>query len=136
MRPAEFRIRRQALDAVIAHARAAVPAECCGMLVGSGRSIADAVPARNSASGTSRFLIEPRDHIAARRDARRRGLEVVGFYHSHPRSSPRPSESDIREAMYPEAVHLIVSLAGTEPAIGLFRIADGDTADVAFGLVG
>src|SRR5258706_7074574 len=122
MRAPEFRIRHAALEAVIAHARAAQPAECCGMLLGTGLSIDEAIRANNTAVSSTRFLIDPKDHIQARRDARSRGLEVIGFYHSHPHSSTRPSPTDVAEATYLEAVYLIVSLEGGVATIGLFRI--------------
>ena len=117
-----FRIRRAALDDIVTHARAEAPAECCGMLIGSGASIDDAVRAKNIAASPTRFLIDPKDHIDARRDARTRGLEVLGFYHSHPQSPAWPSESDIAEAAYPDAVYLIVSLAGGVADASLFRL--------------
>ena len=117
-----FCIRHAVLEVVIAHARAAQPAECCGVLIGSGHAIDEALPARNLAGGSTRFLIDPKDHIDARRAARRRGLDVLGFYHSHPDSPAWPSPTDVDEATYPEAVHLIVSLAQGAADARLFRI--------------
>ena len=91
---------RAVRDDVIAHAREMAPAECCGLLVGSAREIVAAVRAANLADNPSRFLIDPKDHIRARREARARGLDVVGFYHSHPHSDARPSPTDLAEASY------------------------------------
>jgi proteasome lid subunit RPN8/RPN11 len=121
-----FRIGSAVLDAIVAHARAEAPAECCGMLLGRDYSIDEAVPAKNIAASSTRFLIDPKDHIDARRMARVRSLEVVGFYHSHPHSPAWPSPADVAEAAYPEAVYLIVSLEGGAQA-RLFRI-DHDLA--------
>ena len=126
-----FRISSTALEAAFAHARATAPFECCGILIGSGGRIDEATPARNLAEGPSRFLIDPADHIAARRAARSRGLEVVGFYHSHPRSAASPSPTDLAEAAYPEAVHLIVSLADGGADARLFRIDRGVAAELS-----
>ena len=125
-----FRIKRAVLDAIIAHARAAQPAECCGMLIGTGAAIDEAVPAKNAAARSTRFLIDPKDHIDARRDARRRGLEVLGFYHSHPQSPPWPSATDVAEAAYPEVVHLIVSLEGDTTDARLYRIERGAATEL------
>ncbi len=102
-----------ALDDIHAHARAETPRECCGMLVGTPARVLRAVRARNLESGTTRFLIDPRDHIAALKWARERQLDVVGFYHSHPRSPAFPSETDVAESGYSGVLHLIVG--GTEP---------------------
>ncbi len=116
----------------MAHAREAAPAECCGLLLGRGDEIVDAVRARNVADDpTTRFLIDPADHFAAVRSARERGLEVVGFYHSHPVSAAEPSVHDIAEFSYPDHFYAIVSLR-TEPAeIRLFRFRDGNFRVIA-----
>jgi proteasome lid subunit RPN8/RPN11 len=127
-----FQIRHEALDVIIAHARAAAPAECCGLLVGSGHTINEAVRAQNIADAPTRFLIDPKDHIDARRAARDRGLEVIGFYHSHARSPAWPSPTDVAEAgaAYPGAVHLIVSVDGGDPDARLFRIERSSVAEL------
>jgi len=125
-----FRIRRAALDVIIAHARAAAPDECCGMLVGKEASIDEAVLARNIEASPARYLIDPKDHIDARRDARSRGLEVIGFYHSHPHSPAWPSPADVTEAAYPDSVYLIVSLEGAAPEARLFQIAHGSAIEL------
>jgi [CysO sulfur-carrier protein]-S-L-cysteine hydrolase len=125
-----FRIRRETLETIVSHARAEMPAECCGMLIGSGTSIDKALRAKNIAPGPTRFLIDPGDHIDARRAARDDGLEVLGFYHSHPRSRAWPSPTDVAEAAYPESVHLIVSLEGGAAETRLFRIAQGSAIEL------
>ena len=101
------------------------------MLLGTGDRIADVHPARNAAERpAARFVIDPRDHFAAIRDGRERGLSVVGFYHSHPRSAAVPSETDRAEAAYPGHLFLIVSLATPDPELRLYRFADGNFLEV------
>jgi proteasome lid subunit RPN8/RPN11 len=122
----DIRVARVALDTIVAHAREEAPAECCGLLLGAGRSIADAARARNAAGDPrSRFVIDPKDHIDLRREARSRGLDVLGFYHSHPRSSAGPSPTDLAEASYPGHLYLIVSLAAEPPEVGIYRLDAG-----------
>jgi proteasome lid subunit RPN8/RPN11 len=110
------------LEAVVAHAHDARPAECCGILVGRAGDIVEAIRARNLSGNPNRFLIDPKDHIDARRRARARGLDVVGFYHSHPHSPPDPSPADEAEASYAEHLYLIVSLACEPPEARLYRL--------------
>ena len=105
---------------IVAHAREAAPAECCGLLLGRELVVAEAYRTRNGSTDPSRFFVDPKDHIRGRRDARGRALDVVGFYHSHPRTPASPSESDRAEAAYPDHLFLIVSLALEPPEIGLF----------------
>ena len=102
-------IRRRVIDALVAHARSDLPNECCGLLLGTSRVIEQATPARNLRPSPTRYLVDPADHCAALRSARTRGLSVVGAYHSHPTGPLVPSETDRREATYPEFVYVIVS---------------------------
>ena len=91
------------------------------MLIGSAGAITSAIRARNLSRHPSRFLIDPQDHIRARRDARDAGLDVIGFYHSHPHSSAEPSPADLAEASYPNHLYLIVGLAGEAAELRLYR---------------
>jgi proteasome lid subunit RPN8/RPN11 len=118
-------VRRVALDAIVFHARQAAPAECCGVLLGTTDVVTDARRAGNLAIDLNRFLIDPKDHIDARREARARGLDVVGFYHSHPHSAPVPSPTDLAEASYADHLYLIVGLADEPPHARLYRLEDG-----------
>jgi proteasome lid subunit RPN8/RPN11 len=122
-----MRVARAALETIIAHAREAAPAECCGLLLGRDGAVVEAVRTRNVADHQlSRFVIDPKEHIDRRRDARRRGLDVAGFYHSHPQSPASPSSADGAEANYPDHLYLIVSLAQEPPDVGLFRLDPAD----------
>jgi proteasome lid subunit RPN8/RPN11 len=119
------------LTAVVEHARETQPAECCGLLIGRGREIRESVRAGNLAADPNRFFIDPKDHIDARRAARDRGLDLVGFYHSHPRSEACPSPTDVAEATYPECVYLIVGLKTQPPAARLFAMGRGSFQELA-----
>ena len=120
---------------MVGHAQRTAPAECCGVLVGAGDRVIEAVPATNLSPDPNRFLLDPKAHIAAERDARGRGLAVVGFYHSHPHSAAQPSPTDIAESSYAEALHVIVSLAQPEPALGVFRIGGEGVTDVPYEVI-
>jgi proteasome lid subunit RPN8/RPN11 len=126
------RIAGAALDDIVAHARQAAPAECCGLLIGRPDVVTEAVRARNIAPERTRFLIDPHDHIAARRRARGVGLDLVGFYHSHPTSLAEPSQTDLDEATYPNLLYLIVSLVTDTADVRLFRLRQGWFEEVAF----
>jgi proteasome lid subunit RPN8/RPN11 len=120
-------LKSEVVAALIAHAREAAPDECCGLLLGRADEIVEAVRARNaSVSASTRFLIDPKDHIDARRDGRVRGLEVVGFYHSHPCSGAAPSETDLAEAAYPGSLYVIVGLAADPPEVRVFGFDNGN----------
>jgi proteasome lid subunit RPN8/RPN11 len=129
----EVGLRSAALESVVEHAREAFPRECCGLLLGRRGDIADVFPARNIADEPERrFLIDPEDHFAARRAARTRGLDVIGFYHSHPRSPAEPSERDRAEFTYAGHLYLIVSVRAEPAEVGLFQFDAGNFQRLSF----
>lgn len=114
--------------AIVRHARREAPNECCGFLVGSGRRVQFAMPLDNvDTRPRVRYRIDERRHIEVRRWLRQLAppLEIVGVYHSHPKSEAFPSATDIADAHYPEWIFAIVSLAKARPDVGLFRISRG-----------
>jgi len=125
-----MRVARAVLDAVIAHARETAPDECCGLLLGRDGVVVETVRTVNVADEReTRFVIDPKGHLDGQRDARRRGLDVAGFYHSHPRSAASPSATDRAEASYPDHLYLIVSLAQDPPDVGLFSLDGADAGN-------
>ncbi len=118
-----MKIAPDALDDIVAHAAVSAPAECCGLLIGSSDTIVRAFRARNLSDNPSRYEIDPRDHLAARREARTAGLQIVGFYHSHPHSPPQPSPTDVAEAFDHESLYLIVGSEAGEWRARLFTLA-------------
>ena len=123
-----------AWDALLQHAAAAFPHECCGLLLGGEGRVVDAHRARNVAGDPRRrFRVDPEDHFAAIRRARRDGLAVVGAYHSHPEGEPRPSETDLGEAIADEEfIHVIVgpTRPGATPRIAAYCLITGNFVGV------
>jgi proteasome lid subunit RPN8/RPN11 len=124
-----LKITKEASDAIVAHAREALPDECCGLLIGSPSLIERAHRARNLDASPTRFLIDPRDHFAAIHAARAIGLDVVGVYHSHPATSATPSPADLAEASYPEYIYVIVSPQLEPIDVRSFRLRDGGVVE-------
>ena len=106
-------IAHSALDAIVAHARETQPGECCGLLIGTSERITRVWRARNIADRATRFLVDPADHFAAIRDARREGFDVIGAYHSHPSPPAAPSPRDLAESNDPEMLTVIAAPVGT-----------------------
>jgi [CysO sulfur-carrier protein]-S-L-cysteine hydrolase len=115
------------VEEIFAYAQAAAPTECCGLVGGTPDGNARSLyPLRNvAADKLVSYEAAPEDLFAAQRQMRERGEELLAIYHSHPRSAePVPSETDVRLAYYPNAVYLIVGLAGPQPVIRAFRISE------------
>jgi proteasome lid subunit RPN8/RPN11 len=124
--PPAWRVPGSVLDGMTAHARRAYPEECCGLLLGRDDCVAAYCEAANtSLAPTRRYTIDPGDHFAAIRHARSLDLEVVGAYHSHPRSPAVPSPADLAEA-FPQFLFAIVSLAGPVPEVTGWLLVDGN----------
>jgi proteasome lid subunit RPN8/RPN11 len=116
--------------AVLAHARAAAPSECCGLLLGRADRVVEARPTQNvAADPLKRYEIDPVAHLDAIRDARRRALEVVGAYHSHPRGAATPSPRDVEQA-FGEFLFVIVGLGRDEPVVCGWQWIGGNFAAV------
>ena len=115
-----LRIAPEHLDAIRDAGRRSYPHECCGLLLGTAPDGAKAVaalrPVGNARedSPRNRYLIEPRELLAVEGEARARGLDVIGVYHSHPDHPARPSEFD-REHAFPWWSYIIVSVQQGEP---------------------
>ena len=111
---------------MIAHARDEDPLECCGLLLGVPGVVEETVRARNLRRSRTAYLVDPADHFAAIRRARKEGRMIVGAYHSHPRSPAEPSPVDLQEANFPDFLYLIVSLADPHaPDLRGYRLTRG-----------
>ena len=113
-------------DEILAHAKEADPAECCGLIGGVEEQVSSIYRLNNVAANTNiSYEAAPEDLFAAQRQMRERREELLAIYHSHPRSSePVPSETDVRLAYYPQATYFIIGLAGPQPVIRAFRISE------------
>lgn len=114
------------LAAVVAHARAVAPLECCGLLAGStdGR-VSLYFPIRNDLASPTEYLTNARDLLAASKAVRAAGAEVLAFYHSHPTSEPVPSANDVAGNHWGDTVvHVIVGLAGPEADVRAWHITE------------
>ena len=120
--------------AIREHAERTYPEECCGVLIGRAgdeplrvelvREIANV----HEDERRRRFLLDPRQHLAAQKEARSRGLAVIGVYHSHPDHPAQPSEHDRLHA-WPNLRYLIVSVErGRAGEITAWTLADDGSA--------
>ena len=123
------------LDAIVAHARADAPLECCGLLIGSGDLVDEHYPVRNVRQSRVAFEVDPAGHFAAIRKARASQRAVIGAYHSHPASAPVPSRTDVQDAHDAELLHLIVSLATSPAVTGAYRINGNEVTRIELEVV-
>ena len=128
-RPGCLALSRREMARLQAHARRAYPEECCGVLVGrrGERTVVVSVhPAGNQRRerARDRYEIHPGEVLRLDRAAAREGLEIVGFYHSHPDHPTEPSLTDAEQA-WPAYLYVIVAVsAGSETEVKAWTYDD------------
>jgi [CysO sulfur-carrier protein]-S-L-cysteine hydrolase len=124
-----MKLSRALYDEMVDHARAEAPNECCGMVASSDGEAVKVYPAVNAAASPLRYEIDGAEQYRIQMDIDDAGHDLGAIYHSHTRSKPYPSQTDINLAFYPEALYVIVGLAGEEPEVRAFNIRDGQVAE-------
>jgi proteasome lid subunit RPN8/RPN11 len=126
------RIDSALLERIVAHARRDFPNECCGMVgVRDGRAVA-IYEATNVAASPLRFEVEGREILSAQDAFEDEGAELGAIYHSHTRSEPYPSQTDVNFAKgWPGVEWLIVGVRRDgDPTVRSYRIDDGVVTEV------
>ena len=126
----QVRFPRALYDEMLEHAQADAPNECCGMVgVRDGEAVS-VHRAENAAASPLRFIIDPPELFAAYSAIEDAGRELGVIYHSHTRSEPYPSQTDINFAAgWPGVQWLIFGLADAEPTARIFDIRDGQVVE-------
>ncbi len=125
-------LKHEHFSTLIAHAQQALPQEACGVLLGVGDEVREVIALKNaSPTPKTHYIIEPQRLIHAIIDGQKRGLGLVGLYHSHPSARPIPSTTDIMEAQYPDTPYVIISLKQAKPKIAAWHIHYGTVTPVA-----
>src|SRR5262245_14370251 len=116
-----LRIPSDVYDAVIAHALAERPNECCGLLAGVPNErvvrVVAHYPLVNVLASPVEYESEPMSMLNAARDMRAKEIDVVAVYHSHPASHPVPSWKDLERNYSEDVVNFIVSLLTSPPTV-------------------
>ncbi len=116
-----------------AHGEETYPNECCGILLGKsdpdGNSVERALRAGNTRtdSAHNRYHIAPEELVRAQRQARVAGLDIVGFYHSHPDHPAQWSQTDFAEAHWLGCSYVITAVEqGRARVTNTFRLLGAD----------
>jgi len=110
------------------------PEEACGLLAGRAARetaiVERVIPMRNALQSPDRYRLDPAEQLAVFTWIEAQGLELIGIYHSHPAGPASPSETDILEAYYPQAVYWIWSKQTGEWRYAAFSIWKGSVSPV------
>lgn len=130
-----LRLPRAVFEAVRAHGEETYPHECCGALLGqnagSGWTVTAAVRAGNTRtdSAHNRYQIAPLELVKIEREARKQGLGIAGFYHSHPDHPARWSPTDFAEAHWLGCSYVITAVEQGRAAITNSFLLAGTTEE-------
>ncbi len=136
----DLRLTRAVYNAIRAHGEETYPHECCGALLGNSDQAASwrivaAVRAGNTRtdSAQNRYQIAPAELVKIEREARRDGLSIAGFYHSHPDHPAQWSQTDFAEAHWLGCSYVITAVdLGKATATNSFLLAGTTEEDKRF----
>jgi proteasome lid subunit RPN8/RPN11 len=125
-----MRIAQALIDDMVAHAQADDPKECCGLVSSRDGGAVKVYRTTNTEASQFRFVIEPQEQLRIYNEIEDAGLDLGAIYHSHTRSEPYPSQTDINFAKdWPGVLWIIIGLADGEPEVKTYEIRDGQVAD-------
>ena len=99
---------------MLQQAKTEAPIEACGILAGRDGQVERLYKMTNADQSSEHFIMTPEEQFEVVKDIRAAGLEMLAIYHSHTETPARPSEEDIRLALTPDVVYMIVSLHKTD----------------------
>lgn len=114
---------------MIAHCLEEKPLEACGLLLGAADRAEKGYAVDNELRSPVLYRVDQAQMLTVLTEAEQARQNLVAIYHSHVKTAPVPSETDIKIAYWPEAYYLIVSLALREPRVAAYRIIDGQVTE-------
>ncbi|MDP6636502.1 MAG: M67 family metallopeptidase [Phycisphaerae bacterium] len=115
---------------MLEQARQEAPVEACGMLAGVEGRVSKLYRMTNADAAHDHFMMTPEEQFAVVKDIRAEGLVMLAIYHSHPASPARLSQEDIRLALTPGVMYVIVSLVEEPPVVKGFLIDNDSVTEV------
>jgi proteasome lid subunit RPN8/RPN11 len=125
-----MRISRALYDEIVAHARAEAPNECCGLIAARDGAAVAVHRIRNADASPLRYTMDPMEQYRVETAIEDAGLELGAIYHSHTRSDPLPSQTDLNlarwgdggGAKFPGTLYVIVGVKGADDDVRAWEI--------------
>jgi [CysO sulfur-carrier protein]-S-L-cysteine hydrolase len=125
-----MRISADLYDQMVAHARDESPNECCGMVATRDDEVVKVYRTTNVEASPFRFVIDGAEQLRVYNEIESAELDLGAIYHSHTRTEPRPSQTDINfSKAWPGVLWIIVGLAGDQVEVKTWRIDNGDVSE-------
>jgi [CysO sulfur-carrier protein]-S-L-cysteine hydrolase len=132
---------RAMVEEMLAHARAGMPNEACGVIAGEDGRPVRVYPMRNAEASPVVYRFDEREQLRVFTEVEEKGWDLLAFFHSHTHTEAFPSPTDRAHAhwtdpatgrqtpAYPGTRYLIMSLMGKEPVLRLYRFDDGEPVE-------
>jgi [CysO sulfur-carrier protein]-S-L-cysteine hydrolase len=131
-----MQISRELYDEMVAHALADAPDECCGIVSSRDNVAVELFRMENVFHTPFKYGMDPMELYRVVTGIEDAGLDVGIIYHSHTRSEPYPSQTDINLAFYPDSLYVIVGTAAEpQPKVRAFTIRDERVEEVELTVV-
>ena len=117
-------------EEMVDHGLAGFPNEACGLLAGKeGRPVKFFAMSNQDASPVS-YRLDPTEQLRVFTELEDEGWDLLGIFHTHTHSEAYPSETDLKQAFYPEATYLVMSLSDrANPVLRGFTMQDGEVSE-------
>jgi len=125
-----MQLDRVFFDEMVEHGLAAFPNEACGLLAGKEGRPVRFFPMTNADASAVTYRLDPKEQLTVFDEMDEQGWELIGIFHTHTHSEAYPSDTDRRQAFYPEAEYLVMSLSDrANPVLRSFRIEDDELTE-------
>ncbi len=134
-------VPRVLYEEILAHCRAGLPNEACGVLAGEGGRPVQVYRMRNAEESPVVYRFDEREQLEVWNEIEEKGWEPLAFFHSHTHTEAYPSATDRSLAhwrdpvtgeevpAYPGTRYLVLSLAEDEPVLRAFTFEDGEAVE-------
>ena len=119
-----LRIPKAIYQKMLDHAKRESPLECCGILSGKEKTVQKAFELKNTEGSPVLYSMASQEQMKVFEETEKESMEMIAIYHSHPKTIPFPSETDVKLTFYPDVSSVIISLKEEgNPVMKAFQIS-------------
>jgi len=122
MKQLSITLTNEIYEAIMTHAKEALPNESCGYLGGNNNQVTTFYPMKNMDESPEHFSFDPKEQFSVVKKAREKKESLISVYHSHPNTPARLSEEYLRLFNDSNIVYIIVSLENNAPMMNAFKV--------------
>ena len=126
-----LKIPQSSKEIMLKQALNELPDECCGLLLGKNGKIRRTLPMKNIEPSPDSYVMDPLQQIKIFTEIEKRGEQLIGIYHSHPKGPSTPSGADLKMAFHQNTFYIIISLENrNSPEMSAFILEKGSFKEI------